>query len=148
MNLVFILVRLYRALPLLIVLAVVGIVVFSIVSYKYSRPKAKQVVIQVFMWINSILSAVFGIATVYALAEGNENATDLMGVFFGMMLVLLIITLICRHRFYKKNPAFKKKAQRATRENFFTRIRDSFKHQERIDVDAFSATRGDDTRED
>ena len=135
MNPAFILVRLYRGLPLFIALGVIAVAIFLIVAYRYSRPKAKQVLLIVFTWINAILTGIFGLATLYALFEENENVVELMGVFFITRGICLIITLLSFRSFYKKYPTYKKKpTSKATNENLYTRLRDFFERGERVDA--------------
>ena len=65
-------IRLYRILPLLVLLAVIAAVVYLIMSFRYSSERAKAVLIRVFTWLCAILSVAFGIITVYALFEHND----------------------------------------------------------------------------
>ncbi len=104
-----ILVRLIQALPLIIILAVLALVVYVFVSWAISPTKAKEVLIKLFTVLNSALSVIFGIASAYALFEGNEKVLELAGAFFIVAAVALIITLICRWRFIKNHPDYKEK---------------------------------------
>lgn len=111
-------VRLTRIFPLLIFLGVVAGLVYLVALFKYSPPRAKEILIWLFTWLTGILSAFFGLATLYALFEQNVWVFDLMVSFFATVLVGLAVTRICNHVFLKNHPEYKKKPQKATTKRF------------------------------
>ena len=60
--------RLSRSVPLIIALVVLAIIIYLVVTYRHSPARAKEVLIQVFTWVCGVLSALFGVASVYALS--------------------------------------------------------------------------------
>ena len=102
-----VLARLSRTIPLLIVLAILAGVVYGVVLYKSSPNRAKEVLIKLFVWICGVLTAVFALLTVYAVAEGNVAVAELWGTFGATTLIGLGITLLCRWRFVKNHPNYK-----------------------------------------
>lgn len=106
-------VRLYRALPLLIVLAVVACVVYVVAAWRYSPARAKEILIKVFTRLNIGFTVFFGLASLYALSERNTDVMDLTLTFMITALVALVITLICRAVFLKHNPSYRMKPMKA-----------------------------------
>ena len=64
--------RLSRIVPLVILLAVVAAIIYLVVTYRHSPARAKEVLIQVFTWVCGVLSALFGVASVYAFFDNAE----------------------------------------------------------------------------
>ena len=114
-------IRLYRILPLILVLAVVAIVVYFVLTWRYSSNKAKEVLIRVFTWICSIISIFFGLVTLYAVFEQNIAVIELAGSCLAIGLIGLLITRICNHVFRKRHPSF-----RVVTENKATIVNESF----------------------
>ena len=104
-----VIVRLLQAMPLIIALVILAVIVYFVVSWALSPTKAKEVLIKLFTVLNSALSVIFGIASAYALFEGNEKVLELAAGFFVVALIALGITMICRWRFTKNHPDYKEK---------------------------------------
>ncbi len=107
-------IRLYRILPLLVLLAVVAVVVYLIMSFRYSSDKAKAVLIKVFTWLCGILSIVFAVITLYALFEQNAPVIELTGSCLAVTLIGLVITRICNYVFRKNHPHYGEQVAQAT----------------------------------
>ena len=107
-------IRLYRILPLLILLAVVAAVVYVIMSFRYSSDRAKATLITVFTWLTIVLSAVFLIATLYAVFEQNNTVVELAGSCLATTLIGLGITRLCNHIFKKNHPRYGEEVAQAT----------------------------------
>lgn len=122
-------IRLYRILPLLVVMAVVAVVVYLIMSFRYSSDKAKAVLIKVFTWLCAILSAVFGVFTVYALFEQNQPVIELAGSCLAVTLIGLGVTRICNYVFRKNHPYYGEEVAQATfvNESMTTRFAEAFR---------------------
>ena len=122
-------IRLYRIIPLLILLAVVAGVVYVIMSFRYSSDRAKATLITVFTWLCSILSLFFVLATVYAIFEHNDTVIELAGSFLATTLVGLGITRICNHVFKKNHPHYGEEVAQATiiNESLSSRFAEAFK---------------------
>lgn len=103
----FLLVRLYRALPLLIVLGILAVLIYLIVSWRHTPTHGKLALIKVFTILNGGLTAFLGLATVYAVLDGNEFVADFFFWCGVMTAVLLAITLLCRRWFLRKHPNFR-----------------------------------------
>lgn len=99
--------RLYRIVPLLVVLAVIAVAVYLVVSWRYTPNKAKEVLIRVFIVLNGALSVLFLLATLYALLEGNMFVVDFFLTCMATTLILLGITFVCRWRFRKNHPNYR-----------------------------------------
>ena len=100
-------IRFVRIIPLLIVLGIVSALVFAIFALRYSKPKAKELIIIMFTWINSIGAGLFALASLYAWFEQNALAFDLLACFCITFLIGLAITFICKAVFLKHNPHYK-----------------------------------------
>ena len=122
-------IRLYRIIPLLILLAVVAVLVYLIMSFRYSSDRAKAALIKVFTWLCGILSIFFTLVTVYALFEHNEPVIELAGSCLATTLVGLIITRICNHVFRKNHPHYGEQVAQATiiNESISSRFAEAFK---------------------
>lgn len=107
-------IRLYRILPLLVVLAVIAAAVYLIMSFRYSSERAKATLVKVFFWLNAVLSVVFLLITAYALLERNEAVVELFGSCLAVTLIGLAVTLICRAVFKKNHPRYGEKVAQAT----------------------------------
>lgn len=107
-------IRLYRILPLIIVLAVVALVVYIIMSFRYSSNKAKAIMIKVFFWLFVVLSVIFLAITIYALLDKNVAVAELFGSCLAVTVIGLGITLICRAIFKKNHPYYGEKVTEAT----------------------------------
>ena len=107
-------IRLYRILPLLIVLAVVAVAVYLIMSFRYSSERAKAALIKVFFWLNAVLSVAFLLITAYALLERNAAVSELFGSCLAVTVIGLVVTLICRAVFRKNHPRYGEKVAQAT----------------------------------
>lgn len=99
--------RLSRSIPLLIALVLLAIIIYFVVSWRSSPTKAKEVLIRVFLILCSALSIFFVLASLYAVADGNQPVLELAASFAGVGVVGLIITLICRWRFRKNHPHYR-----------------------------------------
>ncbi len=107
-------IRLYRILPLLIVLAVIAVAVYLIMSFRYSSERAKATLIKVFFWLNAVLSIAFLLITAYALLERNAAVSELFGSCLAVTVIGLAVTLICRAVFKKNHPRYGEKVAQAT----------------------------------
>ena len=107
-------IRLYRILPLLVLMAVVAAVVYLIMSFRYSSERAKMALIKVFTWLCIVLSVFFGLATVYALFEQNQPVIELAGSCLAVTLIGLAITRICNYVFKKNHPLYGEEVAQAT----------------------------------
>ena len=107
-------IRLYRILPLLLVLAAVAVVVYFVLTWRHSSTKAKEVLIVVFTWITAAISIFFGIVTLYAAFERNIAVVELAGSCLAVGLIGLLITRICNRVFRKRHPSFRVVAGKST----------------------------------
>ncbi len=99
--------RLTRVVPLLAVLAIIAVIVYLFVSWRSTPARAKEVLIKLFIVLNTALSAFFLLATLYALLEGNAFVTDFFLTCLVTTLLLLGITMLCRRNFLKHNPNYR-----------------------------------------
>lgn len=122
-------IRLYRIVPLLVLLAVIAVVVYLIMSFRYSSDRAKAALIKVFTWLCAILSGFFALVTVYALFEHNDPVFELVGSCLLTTLVGLGITRICNHVFKKNHPHYGEQVAQATiiNESITNRFAEAFK---------------------
>ncbi len=122
-------IRLYRILPLLVLLAVVAVVVYLIMSFRYSSERAKATLITVFTWLCGILSVFLAIVTLYALLEQNQPVIELAGSCLAVTVIGLIVTRICNHIFRKNHPRYGEDVAKATivNESISTRFAEAFR---------------------
>lgn len=122
-------IRLYRILPLLVLLAVVAVVVYLIMSFRYSSERAKATLITVFTWLCGILSVFLAIVTLYALLEQNQPVIELAGSCLAVTVIGLIITRICNRIFRKNHPRYGEDVAKATivNESISTRFAEAFR---------------------
>lgn len=99
--------RLYRVLPLLAILAIIGVVIYVFMSWRYTTARAKEAVIKAFIVLNGGLSVLFALGTLYAWLESNGFVADFFITCLATTLILLGITFICRHNFLKHNPNYR-----------------------------------------
>lgn len=103
-----ILARMMQSLPLVIFLIVLAVVVYFVVAWAKSPTKAKEVLIKLFTVLTCVLSGFFLLASAYAFFESNGNVLDLTVPFLIVSLAALGITRLCRWRFVKNHPQYKK----------------------------------------
>ena len=122
-------IRLYRILPLVVLLAVVAVVVYLIMSFRYSSERAKATLITVFTWLCGILSVFLAIVTLYALLEQNQPVIELAGSCLAVTVIGLIVTRICNHIFRKNHPRYGEDVAKATivNESISTRFAEAFR---------------------
>ena len=122
-------IRLYRIIPLLILMAVVAAVVYLIMSFRYSSDHAKVALIKVFTWLCGILSIFFAIVTAYALFEQNNPVIELSGSCLAITLIGLGTARICNHVFKKNHPHYGEKVAQATiiNDSISSRFAEAFK---------------------
>ena len=122
-------IRLYRILPLLVLLAVVAVVVYLIMSFRYSSERAKATLITVFTWLCGILSVFLAIVTLYALLEQNQPVIELAGSCLAVTVIGLIVTRICNYIFRKNHPRYGEDVAKATivNESISTRFAEAFR---------------------
>ena len=122
-------IRLYRIIPLLILLAVIAAVVYVVMSFRYSSNHAKIALIKVFTVLNIVLSVLFLLVTLYALFEQNDPVFELAGSCLITTLIGLAVTRICNHVFEKNHPNFSEEAATANVINpsLVTKFGDAFK---------------------
>ncbi len=107
-------IRLYRILPLLVLMAFIAVVVYLIMSFRYSSDRAKATLIKVFTWFCAVLSVVFGVITLYALFEQNQPVIELTGSCLAVTLIGLVVTRICNRVFRKDHPHYGEEVAQAT----------------------------------
>jgi len=122
-------IRLYRILPLLVLLAIVAAVVYVIMSFRYSSDRAKATLIKVFTWLCAILSGAFAVVTCYALFEQNQAVVELSASCLAVTVIGLVVTRICNHVFKKNHPHYGEDVAKATiiNESISTRFAEAFK---------------------
>lgn len=126
--------RLYRLIPLLVLLALVAGIVYLIMTFRYSSNRAKEVLIDLFTWINGILSIIFGLATLYALFEQNNLVIELAASFLAVSVIALLVTRLCRRIFIKHHPNYAFRASHKAKpqeKTFFDVLRDLFNQYRR-----------------
>ncbi len=99
--------RLYRVLPLLAILAIIGVVIYVFMSWRYTPARAKEAVIKTFIALNGALSILFALATIYAWIENNAFVADFFITCLATTLIMLGITFMCRRIFLKHNPNYR-----------------------------------------
>lgn len=122
-------IRLYRIIPLLVLLAVVAAIVYVIMSFRYSSERAKATLIKVFTWLTIVLSVFFALVTLYAVFEHNDTVIELAGSCLAVTVIGLVITRICNHVFRKNHPRYGEEVAQATivNESISSRFASAFK---------------------
>ena len=122
-------IRLYRILPFLILLAVVVLIAYLIMSFRYTSEKAKATLIKFLTWLFSILSVLLGLITLYALFEHNGPVIELFGSCVAITVIGLVVTRICNAIFRKNHPHYWEPVAKATvvNESMSTRFAAAFR---------------------
>lgn len=107
------LIRLYRSLPLVVILIILAIIIYLVMAQVRTPVRAKEVLIKVFTWLSAIIIGFFGIVSLYALFEHNDAVLDLSLGFMVVGVLALAITLLCRYLFRKHHPHYKHKPMTA-----------------------------------
>lgn len=107
------LVRIYRLIPLVIVVLLIAAAIYLVVQAKHNPQKAKLSVIKFFMYACLMLMVFFAIWALYAIFENNTPHTELSVSGVVLFGVILLIDLWVRHAFLKKNPKYKRPAKKA-----------------------------------
>ena len=89
------LVRLVRAAPLVIFLAVVAVLVYALVSWARSPRRAKEVLVRLFLVLTAPLTMLFCLASAYAVLEGNQPVLDMFSAFAAVSALALGVTCVC-----------------------------------------------------
>ena len=136
-------IRLYRILPFIILLAVVILIAYLIMSFRYTSERAKGLLIKFLTGLFGILSIGLGLITVYALFEHNGPVIELFGSCLAITVIGLIVTRICNVVFRKNHPHYGEDVAKATimnesiatrfgaafRKAFSEALRDTFKRK-------------------
>ena len=116
--------RLYRILPLLIILAILAVAIYMIVSWRHTPARAKEVLVVVFTWIDWASAAFFGLATAYAWLEGNAFVADFFLTCAITMLVIQLIVVLAKRSFLKHHPNYQWRVNAGTVREKFAQFRD------------------------
>ncbi len=119
--------RLYRILPLLIILAILAVVIYMIVSWRHTPARAKEVLITVFTWIDWVSAVFFGLATAYAWLEGNAFVADFFLTCAVTMLVIQFGVFLAKRSFLKHHPNYQWRVNASTLREKMVKLRDRFK---------------------
>lgn len=106
--------RLSRSLPLAIALAILAVVAYFVLQFRYSPPRAKSILIRVFTWLTGVLSALFALVSLYAAFDSNKAVLELFLTFLATALIGLAVTRICHAVFVKRHPEYRRAAQRTS----------------------------------
>ena len=109
-----------RLVPLVAVLLLVGLIIYLVAQARYSPNKAKSIVLKVFFWICSVLTAFFLFCSLYSVLDGNIAVLELFLSFAAVPFIGLIIVLICRAIFNKNHPNYKLEASKTNANETFT----------------------------
>ena len=122
-------IRLYRLLPFIALLAVVIGIAYLIMSFRYTSEHAKATLIRFLTWLFSILSVITALITGYALFEHNQPVIELFGSCLAITLLGLVVTRICNAVFRKNHPTYGEKVAKATivNESIATRFGAAFR---------------------
>ena len=107
-------IRLYRILPFLVLLAVIVLVAYLIMSFRYTSEKAKATLIRFLTWLFGILSILIGLVTLYAVFEQNQPVIELFGSCLAITVIGLVVTRICNAVFRKNHPHYGEQVAKAT----------------------------------
>lgn len=107
-------IRLYRILPFLILLAVVIGIAYLIMSFRYTSERAKATLITFLTWLFGILSVAVALVTGYALFERNDPVVELFGSCLAVTAIGLVVTRICNAIFRKNHPHYGEEVSKAT----------------------------------
>lgn len=106
--------RLYRIVPLLVVLALVAAIVYVVAAWRYSPTRAKEILIRSFTVLTGVLTALFVLASLYALLDGNRAVLELTLSFAAVAGAALVVTRVCRSVFVRNHPSYRDRPVRAT----------------------------------
>ena len=67
---------LYRAVPIIVGLLVVGLILYVVLYNSHGSQAAKSVFARIFWWICCVATAIFLIITLYAWGEGNRTLAE------------------------------------------------------------------------
>ena len=67
---------LYRAVPIIVALVVIGIVIYVVLYNSRGAQAAKNAFTRIFWWVCLVFTAVLGIIALYAFGEGNTNLAE------------------------------------------------------------------------
>lgn len=122
-------IRLYRILPFLVLLAIVIGVAYLIMSFRYTSERAKAALIKFLTWLFGVLSVVLALITGYALFEHNDPVVELFGSCLAITAVGLVVTRVCSAVFRKNHPHYGEEVAKATivNESLGTRFAAAFR---------------------
>lgn len=100
------LIRLARALPLVLALAAAAGVAYLALSSIHSPDRAKAILIRLLAAVTGALSALFCLASAYAVFEGNGPVLDLFGAFAAVSALSLALVLLWAWRYARAHPGF------------------------------------------
>lgn len=99
MNPLTLLLMVYRALPLVVVLVVVGLVAYLVLSSLRSPDRAKRVLLRAFTGVTGFLTVLFCVATAYAWLEDNLYVLEFVGALAVASAVGFAVTFLL-YRYY------------------------------------------------
>ena len=122
-------IRLYRILPFLVLLAVIIGIAYLIMSFRYTSERAKGMLIKFLTVLFLVLSIALGAVTFYAVFENNPPVIEFFGSCVAITLIGLVVTRICNHVFRKNHPHYGEEVAQATvvNESISTRFAAAFR---------------------
>lgn len=100
-------VGIFRMMPLEILIGIIAVIGYLIVSQKKGTSIAKEFLIKVVFYINSVLSLAFLIITLYAFVDKNISVAELSGACLILCAFSLLITIFCKRIFLKHRPNYR-----------------------------------------
>ena len=83
---------LYRAVPLVVGLVVLGIIIYVVLYNSRGAQGAKSAFARIFWWICLVGTVIFGIIALYAFGENNTNLAEFFLVCAGTMVCFWVLT--------------------------------------------------------
>lgn len=99
--------RLYRMVPLIVLLVLLGVAVFVFVATRHNSERAKEAVLKLFWWVCAVLTGLALLGALYAWFDGSELVFDLFLTSAALTGIGWLVDLICGAIFRKHHPKYR-----------------------------------------
>ena len=102
-----IIVLIFRLMPIEIIIGVIAVLAYFALSSFKDNSIAKEVLIKIVLFINSVLFVAFALVTLYSILDNHMAMIEISGCCAGICGVVATVAYICKRNFLKNRPGYR-----------------------------------------
>ena len=102
-----IIVLIFRLMPLEIAIGIIAVIAYFALASVKNTSVAKEALIKVVLFVNTILFALFLLVTLYSVLDHNMAVIEIAGCCAGICGIAALIAVICKKVFLKNRPGYR-----------------------------------------